>query len=193
MCSAFCVTRSTNIEQGEPVIDFDEALINEPNSGFDTVTNTFSPPETGIYWLHFTAGLPNDGNATDVRLVLPTHTINIMRTYGGVPNTGSRSEVVRLTAGVDSLTISTAGTLFNDAGSAFTSFSGFHLDSAMNPVVAFSVACSRTGFLYFDTVILDTHSGSSYNYLCDFHGKLVEYCMIELVDLVQSEPILPFP
>jgi hypothetical protein len=35
MCAAFSVMRSTNIEQAEPVIDFDEALIDEPNSGFD--------------------------------------------------------------------------------------------------------------------------------------------------------------
>lgn len=43
-----------------------------------------------------------------------------------------------LTAGVDNLTLSSIGQLYSDAEGLQTAFSGFNLDTTMDPVMAFS-------------------------------------------------------
>jgi hypothetical protein len=121
----------------------------------------------GLYWFHFSAGVPNiNALATDVRLNtygrLPNpDVVNILRTSNGSPYTGSRTELSNLTAGVHTLSLSTAAPLASDALGVELSFSGFHLDSTMSPLVAFSVALSTSsggGILAFDRILIDTHS-----------------------------------
>jgi hypothetical protein len=166
--AAFCVSRSTNLDAGADVIDFDSQCFehDEQSSGFNLTTDTFTPRVSGLYWLHFTAGLPDTGELTEVQLVLPTRTINIVRSAPGMPATSSRSELVYLTADVDQLHLSSADVIWSTASNAQVSWSGIHLESIMNgPVVAFSAALSkpteRNGEVQvaFDTILVDTHSG----------------------------------
>jgi hypothetical protein len=179
--AAFCVSRSTNLDAGADVIDFDSQCFehDEQSSGFNLTTDTFTPRVSGLYWLHFTAGLPDTGELTEVQLALPTRTINILRGSEGPTVTSCRSELVSLTVDIDRLHLSSEAGLFSNASDARVSWSGFYLDPAMS-AVAFSVALSEshvgtgTSYIPFDVVLVDTHSGwQSNRYNIRFSGLWV--------------------
>lgn len=165
---AFSVIRSNDftVMSETARIDFDGSTlpVEDTNAaGFDLSSDTFKPPASGLYWLHFSVGLPQD-LLTDVQLAgIHTHTPNIVRSAPGALDTTSRCELVALTSDVDVLTLTSSGALYSDASGVQTSWSGFHLDNAMSSTVAFSVGLSTsqttTGTIAFDTVLVDTHGG----------------------------------
>ncbi len=178
----FCAVRTTNVPSAIAVINFDELFANE-GAGFDIAADTFTPPASGLYWLHFSVGLP-DVATTDVSLVGLTtagRTPSIRRGYASdMIDTTSRNELVALTAGVDKLTLSTTGKILSDSLGLYISWSGFHLDSTMTTVVAFSVGLSvtiwETGAIRFDMLHVDTHrawDAGLYQYVVPVGGTRV--------------------
>ncbi len=98
--AAFCATRSADLVNGSSVVDFDDTLFNE-HDDFDVDTDTFTPPVSGLYWVHFNVGVPDIGEATDVRVSMPDRTINIMRgaADGDSERVSARTELTYLAAG----------------------------------------------------------------------------------------------
>jgi hypothetical protein len=172
----FCATRSTNLTGAANVVGFD-GLTSNVGNGFDLSTDTFTAPESGYYWISFSAAIQAEDEA-DVRLVGSTRQPNIFRestSLNGVDTT-SRNELTVLTAGSSKLTLSSDFPLYSDAGLQ-VSFSGFSLDSIMTTVVGFSFGLSNTdttaGRLIYDQIYVDTHSGwntSTNSYIAPVDG-----------------------
>ena len=158
----FCVTRSTSQNYGK--ILFTDIILDDSGS-FNLSTSEFTPPLTGLYCLHWSISLKNK-NYIDISLNGGPHTPDIIK-YGSqsIDDITSRDELVTLASKQKKLFLSSDyDTIHSDSGP--TSFSGFHLDSTMNPAIAFSfgrsTVTSNYGTIPFDIVVVDTHN--SWNY-----------------------------
>ena len=158
-------------------ISFDGLEIND-RFGFNLTDSRFYPPESGLYWLSFSAGIsPN--TITDVRLVGADRAPNILRehqSWNGYDTT-SRSELTNLLTSLNIVHLSSDGALYSSSLRQ-TSFCGFQLNNVMRSVAAFSVGCSTksmtTGQMTYDYVNVDTNSGWSTNeYVVPYSGTWV--------------------
>jgi hypothetical protein len=179
---AFFATRSSDLTTATTIIPFNSTTVND-GQGFDLSTSTFTPPQGGLYWIHWSVGLQSL-SSNDVRLDGPVRKPNILRTFNtwsGV-DTKSRDEIVLLRALVDQLTLSSDKPLYSDAG-VQTSFGGFQLDNVVSPLVAFSVGRTTTlssaGQMPYDLINKDTNNGwSSNRYLVSITGTWVIFFSI---------------
>jgi hypothetical protein len=163
---SFCATRNTSLTVGTDRVTFDNTTINDGNA-FDLDTSRFTPPQAGLYWIHFSVGMqPNTD--VDVRLQGASRTPDIVRphtSYTSTPTTTSRVDFIQSDGSDGPMWLSSDSALYSDAFLQ-TSFSGFLLSSAMDPLVAFAVGLStpivntpaNTRIAY-STSYLDTHSG----------------------------------
>lgn len=158
----FCALRKSDIGGKSSPMNFDEVTVNE-GAAFNLSYDTFTPRASGVYWFHFSVGLPVSID-TDVSIsgLRTTRRVpRIIRGYGGQIDTTSRNELTQMTVGSDRLIMETIGPLVSDPYGVDTSWSGFHLESVMNTVAAFSVGLSYSIWedirIPFDVMFLDTH------------------------------------
>ncbi len=143
---------------------FDNAMTVDHWS-FDKQNSSFTAPVSGLYWIHFTIGIPS-GTMADVELINANRTVSIARNHtdftGGV-DTVSSDALCYLGQG-SNIYLSTGYPLSSDS-LLQTSFGGFLLDSIMmSPLVAFSFGLSTAISTYyinlpFDLIYVDTHHG----------------------------------
>ena len=160
----FCATRVTSFPSATNVIVYEEVTVNAGN-GFDEVSNRFSPPASGIYWIHISGGLLS-ATAADVRLNGAERTPNILRKHSSWNgyDTSSRDEIVTLSPALNVLAVSSDSGLYSDVGRQ-TAFCGFQINNVMETVCAFSVGrstdWSTAGKIQYDLINVDTNSGWS--------------------------------
>jgi hypothetical protein len=166
----FCATQTNStLAIGEnQVINFNGVTIS--GSGWDSSFNTFTASVNGYYWIQFSVAMPNN-QPTNVRLIglLSRRFPSIVRGSGQV-ETASRVELALLNPG-NSIYLVSDNQLVSNSGVPI-SFSAFHINSFMNPVVAFSFGLSEpkmtAGTIAFNMIMVDTHtdwqsSTSQYN------------------------------
>ena len=150
-----------NLLAASSVVRFDTLSLND-GKGFDGNNNFFTVPEDGIYWFHMSVGIPGL-TLCDYKMTAGSLTLSVIRTaalYTDLDVT-SRSDMLQLKKG-QRLFISSTYSLFSDT-LVQTSWSGFRLDSVMNPCIAFAVVSKTstimTGnqFVKLDSVFIDTH------------------------------------
>lgn len=162
--SQFSVARTSSLPVSTyPRLLYEEDILGQ--SDFDLVSSTYTVPQTGVYWIHISAGIPPSTEA-DVRLNLPYYQPDIVRShvnfYSGIDTT-SRCVITNLTQG-HQLYLNSIYTSYSDF-LLQVSFGGFSIDTYMSQTVAFFLASSfpqtTIGNITFDTVVLDTDGGWS--------------------------------
>ena len=134
------------------------------NEHFDLKTNEFTPPYNGLYWFHWSVSLQSE-SFIDISLVGGPRSPDIIKYAShSITDVSSRDEICMLQVNQTNLFLSSD---FNpidlySSGGQEMSFSGFHMDSTMKPVIAFSFGrsaiTSNSGRIPFDIVIVDTHA-----------------------------------
>ncbi len=70
-------------------VDFDTSSLSgeEESSGFDLATDTFLPPSSGLYWLHFSVGMGDEPVEVHINGLASGKTPNVIRTGSGMYRT----------------------------------------------------------------------------------------------------------
>ena len=132
------------------------------------MTNSFTPPYSGYYWLHYSVGVESYGH-TDTYMTGSERFSNVFRTSSGIygQDTISRDEIFDLRTGCSQVKLWSGSTAYSDSYLQ-TSFSGFNIDSLSDvypyPVVfslalASSITCPLSTKIPFDRIFMDTHYG----------------------------------
>ena len=161
---AFYAFRTTRFSASAPV-QFENVTVNEGRS-FNTNASSFVAPASGLYWFHLTATSPGN-TMCDYRLVGTYHTPNVLRAHTNYNNdTLSRDALLKLEKG--QVMYVTSDYPLNPDGLSHSSWVGFSLDSAFDPLVAFVVGrvnpWSVNGLIPFEVILIDTsHSWNRSN------------------------------
>ena len=136
-CVEFYVSSRQSVAAGASPITFDTQVLN-CNATFHNVTKLVTVFQTGLYWFHFSAGIPN-ATRTSVRLNGATNKAGIFKNNTAFTNDQSTVDNLQWVLGPSELSLSTDYNL--DSGEyQQTAWLGFRLDTIMSPLVAFFVA-----------------------------------------------------
>ena len=118
-------------------IPFDTQVLN-CNATFNNFTKLITIFQTGLYWFHFSAGIPTATRAS-VRLNGATNLAGIFKNNTAYTNDQVTFDNLQWVSGLSSLSLSTDYSLYSGQYQQ-TAWLGFRLDTIMNPLVAFLVA-----------------------------------------------------
>ena len=164
----FSVASTSSFHPGiDKKLYFNYQLVNE-GYGFDFSTSTFTPPNPGYYWLHYSVGIDSYGQA-DSYMTGSERFSNVIRSssssYG--QDTIARDEIFDLRTDCSQVKLWSGYPVYSDSYLQ-TSFSGFYLDSLSDvypsPVVfslalSTSMSCPLSTKIPFDRIFIDTNYG----------------------------------
>lgn len=140
----------------------------DTSGNFDKETGKFLVPQTGVYWLTWSAGMYPKDNRVDVRLQGASRSPSVLQKHSlNNENVACRDEIIQLEAGSE-IWLSSETNLYSFDTAKLTSFGGLLLDNTMESVVAFSVALFppvgdlTTHKINFNRILIDTHQRWNY-------------------------------
>ena len=139
----YVVSEKKAIPSNTHAVSFENEIINH-NSTFNASTNGVFISQTGLYWFHLSAGIPNYTEAY-VRLNGVAVPAMIFKNNTAFTFDQSTFDSLQWVKNQSQLSISTNYNLYSSINRKVAWF-GFRIDSVMSPLIAFSA--SRTGVKY---------------------------------------------
>ena len=133
----YVASQQSTTSAGSSPINFDLQIVN-CNCIYNNSTSIVKILETGLYWFHFSAGVPNATRAS-VRLNGVSNPAGIFKNNTAFANDQATGDTLQWVSGPSSLSLSTDYSLYSGQYKQ-VAWLGFRIDTIMNPLVAFLVA-----------------------------------------------------